>query len=120
MKKQNENTRFLIDHNKKQSELYQSPDEVVRREEYLRVHKTEIMVPKCMDGRVNVPLITGIPMGIIAPYRSMGARFEIGSPSFAPHVRRFYEHVRDQRIENGVACGIVVTTYHYSKGDTHR
>lgn len=116
----NENTRFLIEHNKKQSEYFGSPDQVQLREEYTYRHTSDVMVTKCMDGRVNLPVITGIPMGVFSPYRSMGAKFEVGSPGFAPHVRRFYEHVRDRRAKGDEASGIVINTYHYSKGKRER
>ncbi|MDB5225765.1 MAG: hypothetical protein JWL87_717 [Candidatus Adlerbacteria bacterium] len=116
----NDNTNFLIEHNKRQSKDFLSPDQVQKREDYQRQHKTDVMITKCMDGRVNVPVITGIPMGVFAPYRSMGAVFDIGSPGFAPHVRGFYEHVRGRRIKEGEANGIVINTYHFSKGSRER
>lgn len=111
----NENTRFLIAHNKKQSDHYGSPDQVQLREKYLREHTSDVLVTKCMDGRVNVPIITGIPMGVFSPFRSMGAKFDIGSPGFAPHVLNFYNHVHDRWQKEGEASGIVLNTYHFSR-----
>jgi hypothetical protein len=114
--------KFLLDYNCQQSSFFLSPDQVARRELYRAHHPTEVMVNKCMDGRVNVPKMTDdeVPMGIIAPFRNMGGRFKIGSTNYAPHVRNFYEHTLRAMKERKCPGGIVIVTYHYSAGDTHR
>lgn len=114
--------QFLLEHNRQQSALFLSPDEVARRKAYLREHKTKVLVNKCMDGRVNVtPMTDGeVPMGIIAPFRNMGGKFRIGSPSYAHYVRNFYEYVEQAIEDEGAPGGLVFSTYHFSAGDPHR
>lgn len=118
----NKVNQFLLEHNHLQRELFSSPDEVARRKEYQRLHKTPVMVNKCMDGRVNVsPMTDGeVPMGIISPYRNMGGKFVIGSPSYAHFVRNFYEHVEEKMEHHGAPGGLLLVTYHFSAGDHHR
>jgi hypothetical protein len=113
---------FLLNHNRQQSDFFLSPDEVARRELYKSLHPTKVKVKKCMDGRVNVPAMTDreIPMGIISPYRNMGGKFRIGSPSYAHYVRNFYDYTLNAMKEGKCPGGLVIVTYHYSAGDHHR
>jgi hypothetical protein len=114
--------KFLLKHNRQQSDFFLSPDEVARRELYHSLHPTKVKVKKCMDGRVNVPAMTDgeVPMGIISPYRNMGGKFRIGSPSYAHYVRNFYDFTLNAMKEGKCPGGLVIVTYHYSAGDPHR
>jgi hypothetical protein len=113
---------FLLNHNRDMSDFFLSPDEVARRNLYQALHPTKVKVKKCMDGRVNVPAMTDgeIPMGIISPFRNMGGKFVIGSPSYAHFVRNFYDFAERAMMEGNCPGGIVLVTYHYSAGDKHR
>jgi hypothetical protein len=113
---------FLLNHNREQSDFFLSPDEVAKRNLYQALHPTKVKVKKCMDGRVNVPAMTDgeIPMGIISPFRNMGGKFVIGSPSYAHFVRNFYEYAERAMIEEHSPGGMVFVTYHYSAGDKQR
>lgn len=113
---------FLKNHNRQQSEIFRSPDEVARRELYKALHPTLLKVNKCMDGRVNVPTMTDgeVPLGVISPFRNMGGRFKIGSPSYAHYVRNFYEYTLREMKGGSCPGGLVIVTYHYSAGDPHR
>jgi len=112
---------FLLNYNRQQSDFFRSPDEVARRSLYLAHHPTQVKVQKCMDGRVNVPVMTDneVPMGIIAPYRNMGGKFKIGSQNFAHYVRNFYEHVLRAMEKDRCPGGLDISTYHYSASDSH-
>ena len=39
-----------------------------------------IWVMKCMDGRINIPIATQTPKGIIQPFRNLGGMFRLGWP----------------------------------------
>lgn len=118
----NTTNAFLLEHNRKQSELFCSPDQVARRALYLARHPSPVMVNKCIDGRVNVPTMTDdeVPIGVILPFRNMGGRFRIGSPSYAPYVRNFYGHVLEKMKRDECAGGLAIVTYHFSSGDRQR
>lgn len=70
---------------------------------------------KCMDGRINLPVATHTPLGIIKPLRNLGGMFDLGWPHLgevlAGHVRRMVDEGR--RV-------LLLITYHYSKGDRKR
>lgn len=106
---------FLLKHNKSQSALFSSPDEVGLRLQYRSSHPTEIVALKCMDGRLHLPIITKTPMGIIQPYRNLGGKFDLGWPYFQNLILEWYE----SSLSIGRDC-VVLITYHFSKGDTHR
>ena len=113
---------FLRNYSLRQGEIFRSPDEVARRELYNALHPTLVKVDACMDGRVNVPAMTDgeIPLGIVSPFRSMGGRFRIGSPNYAPYVRNFYDYTLKMMEKTSCPGGLVIVTYHYSAVDTHR
>jgi hypothetical protein len=47
------------------SQTYASPEAWLARERQLARHPTALMVMKCMDGHINIPIATGTPRGII-------------------------------------------------------
>ena len=104
---------WLLEVNRKNSEKY-IKDELPRRL-YQAEHKTNILALKCMDGRVNLSLVTGTPLGIIKPYRNIGGRFNMGWPMLGADIQ--------DAIEEGVSLAkksVVLINYHYSEGDAHR
>lgn len=107
--------QFIIDWNKKQSAEFCSPNAQNERRLYRSRHKTKIIVFKCMDGRLNLALYTNTPPGIMDPFRNIGGKFEPGWPFFQ-------ECLRDS-VHFGLSDGrevILITSYHFSKGDHHR
>lgn len=96
-------------------ESFRSPESFLARERYLAEHPTAIAVLKCMDGRVNIPVVTNTPVGILMPFRNLGGMFDLGWPHLgevlANHVQRMVHTGR--RV-------LFLITYHFSKGDTHR
>lgn len=104
---------MLIELNKKHSEMFQS--QRLERELYLAKHPTNVMVFKCMDGRIHMPTVTNTPLGIMRPFRNIGGKFNLGWP--------LLNESFDQHVKNAVAKGnrtLVLVTYHYSAGDVHR
>jgi hypothetical protein len=94
---------------------YRSAEAWLARERYLAEHPTAIAVLKCMDGRINIPVATNTPVGILMPFRNLGGMFDLGWPHLgevlAAHVQRMVHSGR--RV-------LFFITYHYSKGDPHR
>lgn len=85
------------------------------RSSYMAHHPTAIAAFMCMDGRVNVPLVTNTPRGIIQPFRNLGGRFDLGWPHLG--------HVVAETVADILKQGhnlLALVTYHYSKGDSHR
>jgi hypothetical protein len=52
--------------------IFRSPEAWLSRERYLSEHPTAIAVLKCMDGRINIPVATNTPTGILMPFRNLG------------------------------------------------
>lgn len=107
--------QFLLSHNKKQSKAFSSPDAVLWRMQYRAKHPTEIAALKCMDGRLNLSIMTNTPPGIIQPFRNIGGKFDLGWPYFG-HV---IENVVLDALNRG-SDSLFLITYHWSKGDAHR
>jgi len=106
---------WLFDLARRHSAAFSSPEAYLARSLYLARHPTAIAVMKCMDGRINIPVATRTPLGIIQPFRNLGGMFDLGWPHLgevlANHVHRM------------VAAGrrvLTLITYHYSKGDPRR
>lgn len=106
---------WLFDIAARYSAAFSSPEAYLARKRYLAEHPTDIMVMKCMDGRINIPIATNTPKGIIQPVRNLGGMFNLGWPHLgemvANHVQNVVSHGR--RMLN-------IITYHYSKGDPQR
>lgn len=104
---------MLIELNKKHSEMFQN--QRLERDLYLANHPTNIIVFKCMDGRIHMPTVTRTPLGIMRPFRNIGGKFDLGWP--------LLNESFDQSVKKNVAQGkrtLVLVTYHYSEGDEHR
>jgi hypothetical protein len=105
--------KLIIELNKKHSEMFQS--QRLERELYLSQHPTNVVVFKCMDGRIHMPTVTRTPLGIMRPFRNIGGKFNLGWP--------LLNESFDQSIKKAVKNGnrtLVLVTYHYSEGDPHR
>ncbi len=106
---------WLFDLARRHSADYSSPEAYLARKRYLAEHPTAIMVLKCMDGRINIPVATNTPKGIIQPFRNLGGMFNLGWP----HLGEVLAH----EVTNVVASGrrvLFLITYHFSKGDPSR
>ncbi len=105
--------KLIIELNKKHSEMFQA--QRLERDLYLSNHPTNVVVFKCMDGRIHMPTVTRTPLGIMSPFRNIGGKFNLGWP--------LLNESFDQNIKKAVNKGnrtLVLVTYHYSEGDPHR
>ncbi|MBU0752592.1 MAG: carboxysome shell carbonic anhydrase [Gammaproteobacteria bacterium] len=94
---------------------YRSPEAYLARERYLAEHPTAIAVLKCMDGRINIPVATNTPVGLLMPFRNLGGMFDLGWP----HLGEMLAHHVQRMVSSGRRV-LFLITYHYSKGDPKR
>lgn len=106
---------FVQRRNTEQSSEFCDASVRLARRKYREVHPTEVAALKCMDGRLNLAVITGTPPGIIQPFRNVGGRFDLGWPFFGELMREWVDYA----VSRNRSC-LIFVTYHYSKGDTHR
>lgn len=106
---------WLFDLARRHSTEFSGSDAYLARQRYLAQHPTAITVLKCMDGRINIPVATNTPPGIIQPFRNLGGRFDLGWP----HLGEVLAHNVEAVVNQGRRV-LVLITYHYSKGDPHR
>lgn len=106
---------WLFDLAARYTDTYTSPETWMARLRYLAQHPTDIVALKCMDGRINIPVATQTPPGIIQPFRNLGGMFNLGWPhlneALANHVLRTARQGRQT---------LALITYHFSKGDPAR
>lgn len=106
---------WLFDQAARYSKDYSSAETYLARKRYLAVHPTEILALKCMDGRINIPVATHTPPGIIQPFRNLGGMFHLGWP----HLNEVLAHHVGRTVEAGRQT-LALITYHFSKGDPGR
>lgn len=94
---------------------FRSPEAWLARERYLAEHPTAIAVLKCMDGRINIPVATNTPVGILMPFRNLGGMFDLGWP----HLGEVLAH-HVQRMVGAGRRVLFLITYHFSRGDPRR
>ena len=92
-----------------------SPEAFLARERYLALHPTAIAVLKCMDGRINIPVATKTPPGIIQPFRNLGGMFDMGWPHLGEVLAQYVQRM----VKNGRRV-LILITYHFSRGDVQR
>lgn len=106
---------WLMDHAHRHSMDFQSSESYMSRSLYIAQHPTAVVALNCMDGRINISVATNTPTGIVLPIRNLGGRFSLGWPYFG--------EVLAGHLRNMVGQGrrtLMLITYHYSKGDSHR
>ena len=106
---------WLFDLAKRHGENFRNPETWLARQRYLAEHPTAIAVLKCMDGRVNIPVVTNTPVGILMPFRNLGGMFNLGWP----HLGEVLAHHVQRMVASGRRV-LFLITYHFSKGDPHR
>lgn len=107
--------QYVLDLNRARSEEFCSPQAQSALRLYRKRHSTNVLVFKCMDGRINLPLIADLPEGIFQPFRNIGGKFDLGSPLLNDLVR----DARGRSLKEGSRM-LALCTYHFSKGDEHR
>ena len=106
---------WLFDLAGRHGEAYRSPDATLARQRYLSRHTTAMVALKCMDGRINIPVATQTPPGIVMPFRNLGGMFNLGWP----HLGEVLQHHVMSMIAQGRRV-VLLITYHYSKGESRR
>lgn len=106
---------WLLDLAQRHTTEYRSPEACLARDLYRAKHPTAIMVLKCMDGRINIPIVTGTPPGIIQPFRNLGGMFDLGWPHLGEVISG---HVQ-QMVKEGRRV-LFFITYHFSRGSVQR
>lgn len=107
--------QMVLDRNREQSTLFCSPDAQQARRRYRALHPTEIAWFKCMDGRLNGPVITRTPVGIIQPFRNLAGSFDLGWPYLGELTQQWVDYAVDQGRHS-----MPFITYHWSKSDKHK
>jgi len=106
---------WLFDLAQRHGNTFRSPEAWLARERYLAEHPTAIAVLKCMDGRINIPVATNTPAGILMPFRNLGGIFDLGWP----HLGEVLSHHVLRMTSTGRRV-LVLITYHWSKGSPRR
>lgn len=106
---------FVISRNIEQSNDFCEASVRSWRHKYRVAHPTEVAAFKCMDGRLNLALMTETPPGIIQPFRNVGGKFDLGWPFFGELIKEWVQYA----LSRNRAC-LIFVTYHFSKGDKHR
>jgi len=106
---------WLFDLAARHAGSYGSPEAWLARKRYVARHPTAILVLKCMDGRINIPVATHTPAGIITPFRNLGGMFNLGWP----HLGEVLAHEVVDRVSEGRQV-LILVTYHFSKGEPER
>ena len=111
--KGNDIFKFFLEHNKAQSAKFVDSDQTLLRRKYRKQFPVEIAAMKCMDGRINMSIMTDVPVGIIQPYRNLGGKFDLGG-----HFGELLSEWVSRAVNQGKDA-IVFVTYHWSKGTKH-
>jgi len=110
-----ERVDWLLELARRHTTDFRSPEAYLARKRYRTLHPSAVVVLKCMDGRINIPVVTNTPLGIIQPFRNLGGMFDLGWPHLgevlASHVQRMVTEGR--RV-------LIIITYHFSRGSAQR
>lgn len=106
---------WLFDLARRHGETFRSPEAWLGRQRYLAEHPTAIAVMKCMDGRINIPVATNTPAGILMPFRNLGGMFDLGWPHLGEVV---VQHTL--RMIGAGRRVLFLITYHWSRGNPKR
>ncbi len=110
-----ERIAWLFDLADRHGKAFRSPEAWLARERYRSEHPTVIVALKCMDGRINIPVATHTPPGLVQPLRNLGGIFDLGWPHLG--------EVLAQQVLQTTRTGrrvIVLISYHWSKGCRQR
>jgi hypothetical protein len=110
-----ERIAWLFELARRHGEAFRSPDAWLARQRYLAEHPTAIAVMKCMDGRINIPVATRMPAGIVMPFRNLGGMFDLGWP----HLGEVVAHHIERMVGDGRRI-LFLITYHWSRGNPKR
>lgn len=103
---------WLVNCARRYSEEFQRPEAQLARSRYLAEHPTAIVVFTCMDGRINIPIATNTPDGIILSFRNFDGRFDLGWPHLGRVLTKLVDGLASRKRPI-----LVLVMYHYSKGN---
>ena len=106
---------WLFDLATRYAQTFTDPETWLARQRYHAAHPTDIVAFKCMDGRINIPVATHTPPGVIQPFRNLGGRFHLGWP----HLNEALSHHILRTAGSGRQT-LALITYHFSRGDPAR
>lgn len=109
----NNRAKALLARNQEKSKRF--VERYADRQLYRSQHPTNIMAFKCMDGRLNLSVMTKTEPGIIQPFRNIGGQFDFSWP--------FFQHIVLDEVEDAIHNGnptLILVTYHFSKGCPNR
>ena len=98
---------WLFDLARRHASEFCEPEAYLARTRYLAKHPTAMLVLKCMDGRINIPIATNTPPGIIQPFRNLGGMFNLGWP----HLGETLVDAVGKVVASGRRA-LIITTYH--------
>ncbi len=107
--------RFLLSLNAECSAAYTGEPCRSERQRYSAQHPTEILIFKCMDGRLHLTMMSNLPTGAVYPYRNIAGKFDLGWPALREEVTR--------KVSEATSKGhrvIALCAYHYSSGCRER
>lgn len=110
-----ERINWLFDLAARHTAEFRSPEACLAREHYRACHPTAIVVLKCMDGRINIPVVTQTPPGLLQAFRNLGGMFDLGWP----HLGEVLAHHVQRQVAEGRRV-LILITYHFSRGEPMR
>ncbi len=100
---------FVLKYNRSQSNDFIRPENKKSRRMYRKEHPTEILVLKCMDGRVHFAIAMQIAMGLLKILRHVGGKFNFDHNPFFLEVKNWVNYCQEKR----KGC-LILATYHFS------
>ncbi len=110
-----ETANFLLGHNARISAEFMGEPTRSERERYMSQHPTEILVFKCMDGRLHLTMMSELPTGAVDPYRNIAGKFDLGWPKLCTDIKAKVTEAsaKGQRL-------LALCSYHYASGCRER
>lgn len=104
----------FLQHNQEQHRHFIDPTNTNSRQLFKSRFQMEQLVLKCMDGRVLFDRWAGLPPGVTRSLRTMGGRFEAGTPLLRDRILA----LMDRAVVKG-RCLLLITSYHFSSCGGH-
>ena len=88
---------WLMEHARQYSASFSSSEASIARQRYTAEHPSAIAALTCMDGRINIPVATNTPPGIILSFRNLDGPFDLGWPYLGQVLTRHVQSLASQR-----------------------
>jgi len=106
---------FVMELNRDRSAAYMAAESREARKEYEEKHSTLVLVFQCMDGRVDLSQITGVPPSSLMSFKNIGGVFDLGWGLLG--------RIVIDRMNSAISHNrkvLILATYHYAKGHSGR